>query len=106
MVVVYILIIESIGVKSRDFCSAIHQLTFTIGHLSLAILGYIVRDFTHFQLIISCFNFILFVYICAMPESPRWLLAVGRTDDAVAVLEVAAKMLVISQTLFHFISFH
>lgn len=68
----------------------LYQIPFNLGHLSLALFGYLLRDWRYFQLAISLPPIILVSYFWFLPESPRWLLAVGRTEDAVKVLEKAA----------------
>lgn len=68
----------------------LYQIPFNLGHLSLALFGYLLRDWRYFQVAISLPPIILISYFWFLPESPRWLLAIGRTEEAVKVLEKAA----------------
>lgn len=69
----------------------IYHLPFNFGHLLLSVFGYLIRDWRYFQLTISLPSVILISYYWILPESPRWLLAVGETEKAIAVIEKAAK---------------
>lgn len=82
---------EIIGEKYREMFSVLYQVPFNLGHLLLAGLGYYFRDWHTFQLSISIPSVILLSYFWIVPESPRWLLTIGRVDDAATVLEKGAK---------------
>lgn len=89
----YVLMIEYIGLNNRHIAAALFHVPFTLAHLLLALLGYwIIKDYVYFQLGISLSTAILLCYICFLPESPRWLIAVNRTTDAINLLEKIAKM--------------
>lgn len=89
----YVLIIEYVGLIFRNVAAGLFHVPFTIAHLLLALLGYwIIKDYVYFQLGISLSTAILLCYICFLPESPRWLIAVNRTNDAILLLEKIAKM--------------
>lgn len=89
----YVLIIEYVGLIYRSVAAGLFHVPFTIAHLLLALLGYwIIKDYVYFQLGISLSTAILLCYICFLPESPRWLIAVNRTNDAILLLEKIAKM--------------
>lgn len=91
MVVGFVLVMEYVGQKYRDIVSALFHLPFTIGHLILALFGYFIRDYMYFQLAISASTLILAIYICVLPESPRWLLARSKIVKAIALIELVAK---------------
>lgn len=89
----YVLMIEYIGLNIRHVAAALFHVPFTVAHLLLALLGYwIIKDYVYFQLGISLSTAILLCYICFLPESPRWLIAVNKTNDAIKLLEKIAKM--------------
>lgn len=89
----YVLMIEYIGLSNRHIAAALFHVPFTLAHLLLSLLGYwIIKDYVYFQLGISLSTAILLCYICFLPESPRWLIAVNRTTDAINLLEKIAKM--------------
>ena len=54
-------------------------------------IAYAERDWRNLQLIISVPPTICIVAYYFMPESPRWLIAQGRTEEAKAILQKAAK---------------
>lgn len=92
MVIGFVIIMEFVGTQYRDVISALYQVPFNLGHLFLPIFGYFLRDFTKFQLGISVPGVILLSYFFLLPETPRWLIAVKRTDQAVNILQRVAKM--------------
>lgn len=82
---------ELIGVKWRELVSVLYQVPFNLGHLTLPLFAYYIRDWQHLQFALSIPSVILISYYWLIPESPRWLFAVGRVDESVKVLEKAAK---------------
>ncbi|XP_063381642.1 organic cation transporter protein-like isoform X1 [Cydia fagiglandana] len=91
MVTSFVLTMELIGARYRDTVGIIYQIPFNLGHLSLAAFGYYLRDWDKFQLAISLPSIIFLSYYYLLPESPRWLITAGRTDEAVKIMTVAAK---------------
>ncbi|XP_073955116.1 organic cation transporter protein-like isoform X1 [Choristoneura fumiferana] len=91
MVTSFVLTMELIGAKYRETVGIIYQIPFNLGHLMLPMFGYYLRDWDKFQLAISLPSIIFLSYYFLLPESPRWLLTTGRTDEAVKIMTVAAK---------------
>lgn len=92
MVVGFVIIMEYVGNGHRDVVSALYHVPFTMGHIILALFGFLIRDYMYFQLIISASTVVLLIYICVLPESPRWLLAMGKNVKAITLMERVAKM--------------
>ncbi|CAK1555150.1 unnamed protein product [Leptosia nina] len=92
MVVGFVLVLEYVGGAYRDAISALFHIPFTLGHILLALFGYLIRDYAIFQLGISLANMLLVVYVCILPESLRWLLAVKKTNEAIMLIEHVAKI--------------
>ena len=92
MIIAFVIIMEYVGSVNRDVISAVFHIPFTTGHILLAAVGYIIRDYVYFQLFISLVNVILLFYICLLPESPRWLLVMNKTEQAVCLMEKVAKL--------------
>lgn len=92
MVVGFVIIMEFVGNEHRDIVSALYQTPFNTGHILVAVFGYYFRDYSNFQLAISLPALALLSYIFFMPESPRWLIAVKKTDEAINLMERIAKM--------------
>ena len=57
----------------------------------LAIDAYLIRDWVTLQLVAYVPWIVLLVLWFLIPESPRWLIASGRHDQAVKVIEKMAK---------------
>jgi hypothetical protein len=58
----------------------------------LLVFAYFIREWRYFQFALSIPSIVLISYYWLVPESPRWLFAVGRVDSSVALLEKAAKV--------------
>jgi MFS family permease len=91
MVTAFVIVMEFIGSKYRDVISAIFHVPFNLGNLMLPGFGYLFRNYRDFQLAISLPSIVLLSYFCLLPESPRWLIAVKKTDEAVEILKKMAK---------------
>lgn len=92
MVTGFVIVMEFVGTRYRDVISALYQVPFNLGHMLLPVAAYIFRDYSDFQLSISLPTIILLSYFFLVPESPRWLIAVKRTDEAITILERVAKV--------------
>lgn len=92
MVTGFVIIMEFVGTQYRDVISAVYQLPFNIGHMMLPMFAYFFRDYSDFQLAISAPVVILLIYFFLVPETPRWLIAMKRTDEAITLLERVAKV--------------
>lgn len=82
---------EIIGMKYRELFSVLYQIPFNLGHLTLPLFAYFLRDWQDFQFALSIPSVILLTYFWLIPESPRWLFTMGRVEDATKLLEKAAK---------------
>lgn len=87
----FVLIMEIIGPKKRELVAILYQIPFNIGHASLAVFAYFIRTWRWFQFSITIFSAVFVIYICLIPESPRWLFTTGRVDESVKILEKIAK---------------
>lgn len=81
---------ELIGTKWRELVSVLYQVPFNLGHLTLPLFAYYLRDWHELQFALSIPSIVLISYYWLVPESPRWLFTVGRVDESAAVLEQAA----------------
>lgn len=91
MVTSFVLVMEIIGTKWRTTLGILYQIPFNLGHLSLALIGYFIRDWHYVQLAITLPSLLLISYYWIIPESPRWLLAVGKPEKAIKVMEKACR---------------
>ncbi|CAH0399854.1 unnamed protein product [Chilo suppressalis] len=92
MVIGFVIVMEYVGNNCRDVVAALFHVPFTVGYMCLTLFGYFIRDYTYFLLAISLSNVVLLSYICILPETPRWLLAVNRTSEAIVLMERIAKV--------------
>ncbi|XP_068633910.1 organic cation transporter protein-like isoform X2 [Battus philenor] len=91
MVSSFVLTMEIIGAKYRETVGIIYQIPFNLGHLTLPLFAYFLRDWNTFQLAISLPSVLFLSYYFLLPESPRWLLTIGKAKEAAIVMEKAAK---------------
>ncbi|XP_064214230.1 organic cation transporter protein-like isoform X1 [Tribolium castaneum] len=91
MVMSFVLVMEIVGMKWRTTLGILYQIPFNMGLLTLPLFAYFLRDWHHFHIAICVPGILLLSYYWLLPESPRWLLAVGRKSDAIEVLQLAAR---------------
>lgn len=82
---------EIIGVKWRELIGVLYQVPFNMGHLSLPLFAYFIRDWRSLQFALSIPSVVLISYYWLIPESPRYLFTTGRVEESIKVLEKAAK---------------
>ena len=75
----------------RSFGSIYSQIPFGIGFLYTIFLGYVTSDWVTMQWIMAAPNIIFFLLYPLVPESPRWLVSVGKMERARKAIGVAAK---------------
>lgn len=93
MIISFVLLVEFTGKQYRELVACLIQLPFNIGYLLLPIVGYYIRTWQWIQLTFSLAPLLMIVVTYwFLPESPRWLLATGRTERAIQVLKTAAKV--------------
>lgn len=84
--------LELVGPKYRAFITVLTCTFYTVGVMMLAGVTYYIRDWTMMALATSMPFIIFFLYTFVLPESPRWLLANGKFDEAQKILEKLAKV--------------
>ncbi|XP_012282899.1 organic cation transporter protein isoform X2 [Orussus abietinus] len=92
MVTSYVICMEIVGTKWRVVITVLYQIPYSLGHMSLAGLAFLFRHWQHLQLAITLPSIILLGYWWVVPESPRWLLAVGKQRAACKILQKAANV--------------
>ncbi|XP_044268025.1 organic cation transporter protein-like [Tribolium madens] len=90
MVISFVLVMELVGLQWRTTMGILYQIPFNLGHMLMPLFSYFLRDWKYFQIAISIPAVILISYYWVLPESPRWLLTVGKKDKAIKLLEKAA----------------
>lgn len=89
---VFVLLMESVHSKYRNFCSVSVGLAFTIGEVFLGIIAAYVHNFRQLIRILYAPGILSIAYLWLYPESIRWLLVTGRTGHAIKVLQRRATV--------------
>lgn len=84
--------LELVGPNYRSFVTVMTCTFYTFGLMGLAVVTTLVHDWFHLSLVTSVPFLLYFFYILIMPESPRWLLAKGKLEDALKILETMARV--------------
>ncbi|XP_022258884.1 carcinine transporter-like [Limulus polyphemus] len=87
----YIMLVEIVGKEKRTRLMGIACIGWTLGLCSLPLFAFIFRSWRTFGLITTCFCIPYFFYWRFLPESTRWLVSVGRYEEAVIILTEMAK---------------
>lgn len=91
MVVSFVICMEIVGGPWRTVVPILYQIPFSVGVSFMAGLAYFLPHWRDFQLALGLCSVPFIAYYWLIPESPRWLLAVGRDQEAIAILEDAAR---------------
>ncbi|XP_028166128.1 organic cation transporter protein-like [Ostrinia furnacalis] len=90
MVVSFVIMIEITGPKWRELTSALFHIPSAIGEMVMPAFAYYLRSWTAFSIGVGVPN-VIFLLFFLIPESPRWLISVGKLEEASKVMERAAK---------------
>ncbi|XP_037082305.1 organic cation transporter protein-like [Pollicipes pollicipes] len=82
---------ELTSIEARAFCGIFINAFFAVGEALTGVFPIFVKDWKSLQLIYSAPIVLFCPYWFFLPESPRWLMAVGRKDKAEEVLRNVAK---------------
>ncbi|CAB3244111.1 unnamed protein product [Arctia plantaginis] len=88
----FVLAMELVRPKGRVFGNTLINVVFVFGLMSLAGLSWLLKDWRTLLRVMytpSCF---IFSYLWILNESVRWLLSKGRNEEALEILQKAAKM--------------
>ncbi|XP_059619144.1 carcinine transporter [Phlebotomus argentipes] len=88
----FILALELVGPAYRSFVTVMTCTFYTFSLMTLAGITAIIDDWRALSLYTSVPFLLYFLYAFVMPESPRWLLAQNRLEEALKVLEVMARV--------------
>ena len=88
----FIISVECVGPRFTAIVGIALNIPFAIGELILGLEAYFVRDWRTLQILVHAPVLGLVLLWFFLPESPRWLIAVGNTKNAEKILTRAAKM--------------
>ncbi|CAH1775491.1 unnamed protein product [Owenia fusiformis] len=89
-IISFVTLMENIGPKYRS--KAHLSVFFASGFGILSLYAFVVRDFQKLQIVMAVPRVVFFSYIWIMPESPRWLVSQGRTEEAMIILRRMAEI--------------
>ncbi|CAG9132753.1 unnamed protein product [Plutella xylostella] len=92
MVTGFVILMEFAGIQYRDSISAWFSLHYDFGYIIMPGLAYVFRDYAQFQLATSLPMVVFISYVFLLPETPRWLIAAKKTEEAVLILERVARV--------------
>lgn len=88
--VAYVIALEMVGPKKRLVAGVGCQLFFTTGYILTAAFAYFITDWRMLQVAITVPSVAFLLYWWFIPESARWLLTKGRTQEAKDLLQKAS----------------
>ncbi|CAL1275452.1 unnamed protein product [Larinioides sclopetarius] len=89
--IIYVLMMEIISPKYRSAYGIGVNLGWVLGYLCLPGIAWLLRHWIYMQIALTVPFVVLLSTWWLLPESPRWLLAHGKTEEAVKILSRAAK---------------
>ena len=90
--ITFVLCVEYVGAKYTMLLGIAIDIPSALGEFLLGIEAYYIRDWYSLQLVAYTPLIALLVLWFLVPESPRWLLAKGRTDEAMNIIRKAADV--------------
>ncbi|CAK1585501.1 unnamed protein product [Parnassius mnemosyne] len=91
MICSYILIIELGGKSFRPYLTGLLEIAYITGYFIHPIIAYFVREWRYLQLATSVPWVFTIINFWLLPESPRWLITVGKKKEAISILTKIAK---------------
>ncbi|KAG5894036.1 hypothetical protein JTB14_037882 [Gonioctena quinquepunctata] len=88
----FVLCIELVGGDWRTVAGISYLFPVSLSYMIISGIAWQLREWRQLQLAISVPGFLFLIFWFVLPESPRWLLAMGRTEEVITILEDAARM--------------
>lgn len=82
---------ELVPTKQRECVGLLYQLTYSLSILISVGAAYQERRWRRLNLFIAAPSLVAIVFFWALPESPRWLLAIGHKEKAECIMRKIAK---------------
>lgn len=90
--IAFVMSMEMVAVNRRLFVGIVILMFFPIGYLLTAFCAYFIKDWRQLQILLSVPSMLFLSYYWIIPESARWLLAKGRSDDSIKIIKHSAKI--------------
>ncbi|ELT98228.1 hypothetical protein CAPTEDRAFT_166395 [Capitella teleta] len=88
----YVLLSEIVGKKYRGIYGVSWNIMFSFGSCAIPGIAFWIRDYLKLQHAFAWPNLVMVTYFFCLDESPRWLAAQGRDDEAIAILQKIAQV--------------
>ncbi|CAH2053985.1 unnamed protein product, partial [Iphiclides podalirius] len=92
MVVSFVLVMETAGPNYREILGCLFQIPFIVGHMTVPLFAYFFRSWDTYSLALAVPSLIYLGYFFLLSESPRWLVSVGRVEEATKIVKRACEM--------------
>ncbi|XP_078000072.1 organic cation transporter protein-like [Glandiceps talaboti] len=83
---------EMVGPSRRTVCGMAFNVFFGLGYSLLAPFAYLIRTWWILQLVLTVPSILFVSFWWIVPESPRWLLSVGKTKEALEIIRKMARV--------------
>ncbi|XP_049779957.1 carcinine transporter-like [Schistocerca cancellata] len=83
--------VELASIKRRSSVNFVSFMSYCLGIIAISLLAWLLKNWVHFTLVASVPCFIPLLLQRYLPESPRWLINKGHTEEAFKVLERIAR---------------
>ncbi|XP_075972072.1 solute carrier family 22 member 13-like isoform X2 [Anticarsia gemmatalis] len=91
MVISLVFIIEVVGPQYREAAGSLAIMPDGLAQALLSAFAYFAVDWRMYLLEYSAVSMFIYIFIALLPETPRWLMAKGKADEALHVMSTAAK---------------
>ncbi|XP_070567954.1 organic cation transporter protein-like [Ptychodera flava] len=88
----FVLATEHVGPSKRTTAGMVVAMFYSVGYMLLALMAYNIRVWWKLQLAITIPHTIFLAYWLFIPESPRWLLSMGKVEEAEKIIRRSAKV--------------
>ncbi|XP_053615864.1 organic cation transporter protein-like [Plodia interpunctella] len=92
MVVSFVIILEIAGPGKRELMTGLYQIPISLGEMVMPVYSYYLRSWDQFTLGLGITQLIFVTYIFVIPETPKWLISVGKLEEASKVMKKAARI--------------
>lgn len=89
----FVIMLEIVGTSSRTLVSSISSLSWSFGYISASGVAYLLRNWWWYHIVTAVPTALaLLLAAWLVPESPRWLITVGRWDEAEVILRRGSQL--------------